>query len=410
MGEAGMVIVGAGEAGAAAALALRGKGWTGPITLIGEEPRAPYERPPLSKAVMTSANEPSAPTILTDATMREKEIEHAAAIRAIAIDPAARCVVLADGRRIAYRKLLLATGVAARRLSVAGSGGLIYLRTFDDALAIRSRLQPGAHIGLIGGGFIGLELAASAVQRGCKVTVLEMAPRILMRGVTEGLAERIAGLHRRAGVDLRTAVGILAIEHSGNHQTIVLNDGARITCDAVIAGVGAQPSMDLAVTGGLEFENGIRVDAYLRTSTPDIYAAGDCCSFPHPLYDGRRIRLEAWRNAREQGAVAAANMLGETAIYDAVPSFWSDQYDVTLRIAGLADGAARTLVRDLGEGIQLNFHLAEDGRLLAASSLGPDRIIAKELRLAEMLIAKRARPDVGALANPEVRLKSLLAA
>jgi 3-phenylpropionate/trans-cinnamate dioxygenase ferredoxin reductase subunit len=391
-------------------LALRGKGWTGPITLIGEEPRAPYERPPLSKAVMTSANEPSAPTILTDATMREKEIEHAAAIRAIAIDPAARCVVLADGRRIAYRKLLLATGVAARRLSVAGSGGLIYLRTFDDALAIRSRLQPGAHIGLIGGGFIGLELAASAVQRGCKVTVLEMAPRILMRGVTEGLAERIAGLHRRAGVDLRTGVGILAIEHSGNHQTIVLNDGARITCDAVIAGVGAQPSMDLAVTGGLEFENGIRVDAYLRTSTPDIYAAGDCCSFPHPLYDGRRIRLEAWRNAREQGAVAAANMLGETAIYDAVPSFWSDQYDVTLRIAGLADGAARTLVRDLGEGIQLNFHLAEDGRLLAASSLGPDRIIAKELRLAEMLIAKRARPDVGALANPEVRLKSLLAA
>jgi 3-phenylpropionate/trans-cinnamate dioxygenase ferredoxin reductase subunit len=410
MSEPGMVIVGAGEAGASAAVALREKSWTGAITLLGEQPHAPYELPPLSKAVMTAAEEPSAPTILHESRMREKAIDFRASSPAASIDARKSCVVLDDGEQIPYQKLLLATGARARPLASAGSAKILYLRTFADAQAIRARLQPGAHIGIIGGGFIGLELAASASQRGCRVTVLEMAPAILMRGVPRELADIMEERHRKAGLDLRTGVVFSGFESTSTRQSILLADGSRIDCDAVIAGVGAIPETTLAAASSLQIENGIRVDDQLRTSEPGIFAAGDCCSFPHPLYDGRRIRLEAWRNARDQGAIAAANMLGAGVTYDAVPSFWSDQYELTLRIAGLPDAAATSISRDLGEGLHLTFHLANDGRLVAASSIGPDIRIAKEIRLAEMLIAKRLRPDPKALMSSDVRLKSLLAA
>jgi len=410
MSDAGMVIVGAGEAGANAALTLRDKGWTGSITLIGEQPHAPYELPPLSKAVMTAADEPAAPTILDESRIREKNIDFRAPSPAASIDAGKHCVVLDSGKQIPYQKLLLATGARARPLAAAGSAEILYLRSFADAQAIRARLLPGAHIGIIGGGFIGLELAASASQRGCRVTVLEMAPDILMRGVPRELADIIGTRHRKAGVDLRTGVTIRGFAGAGSRQSILLADGSRIDCEAIIAGVGAIPETKLAEACGLRIENGIRVDEQLMTSEPDIFAAGDCCSFPHALYDGRRIRLEAWRNARDQGATAAANMLGAGVTYDAVPSFWSDQYELTLRIAGLTDAASHSVSRDLGEGLSFTFHLAEDGRLVAASSIGPDSRIAKEIRLAEMLIAKRLHPDPKALMSSDIRLKSLLAA
>ncbi len=410
MSKAGMVIVGAGEAGASAALALRDKGWTGGITLIGEQPHAPYELPPLSKAVMTAAAEPSVPTTLSESRMREKAIDFVISSPAASIDTGEHCVVLDSGESNPYRKLLLATGARPRPLSEAGSADILYLRSFADAQAIRARLLPGAHIGIIGGGFIGLELAASVSQRGCRVTVMELAPDILMRGVPRDLADVIGARHRKAGVDLRTGVVINGFEGTGSRQSILLADGSRIDCDAIIAGVGAIPETTLAAACGLQIENGIRVDQQLTTSEPDIFAAGDCCSFPHPLYEARRIRLEAWRNARDQGATAAANMLGADVTYDAVPSFWSDQYELTLCIAGLTDAAANSISRDLGEGLSLTFHLAKDGRLIAASSIGPDSKIAKEIRLAEMLIAKRLHPDPMALMSPDIRLKSLLAA
>lgn len=410
MSEAGMVIVGAGEAGASAALALREKGWSGTITLIGEQPHAPYELPPLSKAVMTAADEPSAPTILEETRMREKAIDFLPSSSAALIEAGKHFVVLDSGRRIPYRKLLLATGARARPLAAAGSAEVLYLRSYADAQTIRAWLLPGAHIGIIGGGFIGLELAASAIRRGCRVTVLESAPEILMRGVPRNLADIIAMRHRKAGVDLRTGVAISGFESIGGRRWILLADGLKIDLDAIIAGVGAIPETRLAEGCGLQIENGIRVDGQLMTSEPGIFAAGDCCSFPHSLYDGRRIRLEAWRNARDQGAIAAANMLGAGVAYDAVPSFWSDQYELTLRIAGLTDAASHSVSRDLGQGLGLTFHLADDGRLVAASSIGPDSRIAKEIRLAEMLIAKRLRPDPKALMSSDVRLKSLLAA
>jgi 3-phenylpropionate/trans-cinnamate dioxygenase ferredoxin reductase component len=410
MTEAGIVIVGAGEAGACAALALRESGWTGRVTLIGEELEPPYERPPLSKTVITATVEPSAPVVLGESLRKEKQIEFLAGVQAVAIDRANRSVELEDGRRIPYRKLLLATGARSRQLSIAGSAQPLYLRTFSEALTIRAQLRPGSRIGIVGGGFIGMELAASARQRGCKVTVFEMAPRILMRCVPPEIADAVARRHRVGGVELRTDIRLQAIEGSAAGQSIVLTDGTKSACDGVIVGIGAIPETNLASKAGLDLENGVRVDTHLQTSDSDIFAAGDCCSFPHPLYDGRRIRLEAWRNAREQGAHAARNMLGADAVYDAVPSFWSDQFDLTLRIVGLPDAAATTVTRSLDADVQLHFHLAEDGRLIAASAIGPDAKIAKEVRLAEMLIAKRPRPDPNALARPEVRLKSLLAA
>jgi 3-phenylpropionate/trans-cinnamate dioxygenase ferredoxin reductase component len=227
-----------------------------------------------------------------------------------------------------------------------------------------------------------------------------------MRGVPVEVAERVAKRHVAAGVDLRTGVCIERIGRHGDRESVILADGNVLDYDVVVTDIGAVPDTRLAEASGLAVENGVRVDEYLRTDDSDIYAAGDCCSFPHPLYDGRRIRLEAWRNAQDQGNVVATNMLGGKDAYAAVPWFWSDQYDQTLQVAGLSDEGASMVEREL-VGAQLFFHLDADGRLVAASGIGPNGVI-RDIRLAEMLIAKRATPDPAALASPEVKLKSLL--
>lgn len=404
-----MVIVGAGEAGARAAITLREQGWDGPVTVIGAESCPPYERPPLSKAVLLAEAEaePAPATVLDRDRAAALGIELILGTEVTAIDRAARSITLAGGRALPYSRLLLATGARPRRLAVPGHEQALYLRRFEDALALRPRLRPGARVAIIGGGFIGLELAAAAVARGCAVTVIEALPRILMRGVPAELAAAIADRHRAAGVALRTGIGIDRIEPDG---AVILADGGRITADTVIAGIGAVPETALAEAAGLAIDNGIAVDATLATGDPDIFAAGDCAACAHPLYAGRRIRLEAWRNALDQGVLAARNMLGRGEAIAAVPWFWSDQHELTLQIAGLADEGPVIVARDLGDGAQLLFHLAADGRLVAASGLGPLGRIAREIRLAEMLIARRAAPDPGALASPAVRLKSLLAA
>jgi 3-phenylpropionate/trans-cinnamate dioxygenase ferredoxin reductase component len=231
-----------------------------------------------------------------------------------------------------------------------------------------------------------------------------------MRGVPAAIADIVAQRHRAAGVELVTGAAIATIRRAGEGHAIVLADGRRIEADCVIAGIGAAPDVSLAEAAGLAIDNGVAVDGRLRTSDPDIYAAGDCASFPHPLYRGRRIRLEAWRNAFDQGAFAAKSMLGAAQDYQALPWFWSDQHDFTLQIAGMVDEGRETIVRDLGDGALLLFHLTDDGRLAAASAIGPLGRIGREVRLAEMLIAKRAQPDRHALATPDVKLKSLLVA
>ena len=408
--DAGIVIIGAGEAGARAAAALRENHYSGPVTLIGEESHLPYERPPLSKAAMTAADEPNAATIMTEAQMAAHDIRHLSGVMVTEIDRAGHTVHLDDGSRITYARLLLATGARPRKLSTPGADAetVLYLRTFSDALAMRAYLKPGIRLVVIGGGFIGLEIAASALDRGCSVTVVEMAPRILGRAVPAEVAAVVAEAHAAAGIQLVVGIGLTAIERQGRSSVVVLADGTRLVCDAIIAGVGAIPETGLAEKAGLTIENGIRVNGQLQTDDPDIFAAGDCCAFPHPLFGGRRLRLEAWRNAQDQGSHAARAMLGDTAAFAAVPWFWSDQHDRTLQIAGLPDEGDTTVARDLG-GTTLHFHL-KAGRLVGASAFGPIGKVAREIRLAEMLIAKRAHPPAAALADPAVKLKSLLAA
>ena len=409
---AGMVIIGAGECGARAALALRENGYQGPVTLVGDEPHHPYERPPLSKDMLALDEAPPPKWVSTPEIFAEKNIACITGKSAVSIDRAARTVRFSDGMSLPYAKLLLATGAVPRRLPLAeqASERVAYLRTFADALRIRDHLLPGRHVVIIGGGFIGLELAASARKRGCEVTIIEAQQRILMRGVPQEIAEIVAARHLVEGAELICGVGLTAIAASENGVCVELNDGRTIDADLAVIGIGAVPITGLAENAGLTLDNGIAVDEFLRTSDPDILAAGDCCSFPLAIYGGRRVRLESGRNAQDQGALAARNMLGAGEAISAVPWFWSDQHDLTLQIAGLAEGAAQTVRRDIGDGAFILFHLAPDGRLLAASGIGPGNAVAKDIRLAEMLIARHAAPDIGDLASPDFRLKKLLAA
>jgi len=406
----GMVIIGAGECGGRAALALRDLGYQGPVTLVGDEPHLPYERPPLSKDAMAS-DAPEIKAITSDAVLAEKAIRHIHSVQAVAIDREAHAVRLSDGSVLPYDKLLLATGSTPRKLPMPGPGArCVYLRTFADALAIRAHLRAGNRIAIVGGGFIGLELAAAARKLGASVTVIEAQPRILMRGVPAEIAEIIHDAHVAEGVDILCGDGIASIADDGKQVRVTLAGGREISADLAIIGIGAMPVTGLAAEAGLTIDNGIAVDAQLRSSDPDIFAAGDCCSFPLAVYDGRRVRLEAWRNAQEQGALAAGNMLGAGEAHAAVPWFWSDQYGLSLQIAGLSDEGSSIVRRDLSDGAFILFHLAGDGRLVAASGIGPGNAVARDIRLAEMLIGKRAKPAPEALGSQAVKLKSLLAA
>lgn len=409
MTETGMVIIGAGEAGARAAVELRSQGWTGPITLIGEETRAPYERPPLSKDVLLAEDVPSPVFILDNEKLSQNDITYLSGCKVEAIERTNRTVILADGRQIPYYRLLLATGARPRKFSLEGSDteSLLYLRTFFDALTLRSQLKPGKRIAVIGGGFIGLEAAASAIEKGCTVTLIEQGPRILMRGVPKEIADIVEARHRAAGVEFKFGVSIESIDNKLDGQTITLADGTIINCDSIIIGIGAIPETSLADKCGLEIENGVRVDETLRTSDPNIFAAGDCCSFPHHLHGGKRIRLEAWRNAQDQGIHVARNMLGSNEPFEVVPWFWSNQYELTLQVTGLQDSGEKTVIRHLGDAGKLFFHFSADGKLVAASGIGT-AAIAKEVRIAEMLIEKQGILDSNVFERPEVKLKSLL--
>ncbi len=409
--DTGMVIIGAGECGVRAAFALRENGYQGPVTLIGTEKHLPYERPPLSKEAMVSEDHPIPRTIAAESLFTERNIGFIGSSTASSINREVKSVTLDDGRQIPYERLLFATGAIPRPLPLAaGSKHCATLRSFDDALAIRARFQPGARIVIVGGGFIGLELAASARKRGASVTVIEAQSRIMMRGVPEEIAEAIDTRHRDEGVTILCDTGIVSFADTADNVAITLSTGDVIVADLAIIGIGATPVTALAESSGLETGNGIVVNDWLQTSDPDIYAAGDCCIFPLAIYGGRRVRLEAWRNAQEQGALAARNMLGAQEPHQAVPWFWSDQYELGLQVAGLSDEGTQTIRRDLGEGAFILFHLAVDGRLVAASGIGPGNAVAKDIRLAEMLIARGARPDSGQLAASHVKLKSLLAA
>jgi len=405
----GMVIVGGGECGVRAALALRELGYAGPVTLIGGETHLPYERPPLSKSAIAEAEAPLPKTIATHDRLSDAGIGVITGNPTLAIDRTKRQVELSDGASVPYEKLLLATGAVPRRLPGAPQGAL-YLRTFGDAMLIRSRLNAGCKAAIVGGGFIGLELAASARLRGAEVTVIEPQKRLLMRGVPEEIAAAVTSRHAAEGVEVLCGHGMERIEETGATTAIRTTGGREVEADLCVIGIGVVPSVELALAAGLQIDNGVAVDEYLRSSDPDIFAAGDCCSFPLGIYDGRRVRLEAWRNAQEQGALAAANMIGGMQPHRAIPWFWSDHYDITVFAAGLPDEGRITIRRDLGDGAFLLFHLAGDGRLVAVSGVGSGNAVAREIRLGEMLIARRAKPLPDQLGAADIKLKTLLVA
>ena len=405
-----MVIIGGGKAGSRAAVGLRENGHTGPITLITGEVHAPYDRPPLSKAAITGEEEPTPPWLTDVVTLASINVSLVTSNPAVSIDRGAKTVTLTDGTSVPYDKLLLATGAMPRRLALPGSDSPLvrYLRTFEDALALRRDIKPGGRIIIVGGGFIGLEVAASARKRGADVTLIEGLPRILSRGVPEEIAAIVTARHIAGGVDLRTGTGIAGFQETHGGIEVKLATGLTVHGDLVLVGIGAMPVTGLAEQAGLIIDNGIAVDDELRTSDPDIYAAGDCVSFPLTVYGGRRVRLESWRSAQDQGELAAANMLGKGQKLTTVPWFWSDQYELTMQITGLQDEATSQVRRDLSDTAFIIFHMAADGRLVAASGIGEGNAVARDIRLAEMIIGKGLKPTPDQLADPMVNLKRLL--
>jgi 3-phenylpropionate/trans-cinnamate dioxygenase ferredoxin reductase subunit len=407
-----IVVVGAGECGARAVAALRDRGFQGGITLVGDEVHAPYERPPLSKAALLDDDEPSPVTVATTEGMAELAVDFRPGETAASIDRAGRSIELGDGQRIGYDRLLLAVGASARRLPIDGGHLALTLRTFDDAVALRARFGPGRRVVIIGAGLIGLELAAAASAKGCEVTVLEVAPRPLGRIVPSPIADVIAARHADAGVDLRCGVVIDRLESSASGTRVIVGapEGPlAIEADVVVAGIGSSPNVALAESAGLDIENGIAVDATLATSDPAIFAAGDCCSFPHIGFGGQRVRIESWRNALDQGDFVAASLLGVPEPFVTIPWFWSDQYDLGLQVAGLPPLAVVEVVRRRSDGVEIRFGCDADGAIVSAGGVAPGTGVAKDIAVAQRLIATRARPEPALLADTDVSLKSLLA-
>lgn len=399
-----IVIIGAGMAGARACINLRANDYQGEIVLIGEELHLPYDRPPLSKSSILQDAEPEPIWLMDETIASELKVSVRRGVQATAINRAEKTVSLSDGTSQPYSKLLLATGAKPRRLTLPGGEHALLLRNHEDTLELRKRFQPGKNVVIIGGGFIGLELASSAAKRGCHVTLVEAQPRILMRGVPEPVAKIIHNEHVKHGVEMLTATALSHLTADAVH----LADGRVLPADTIIAGIGAAPDVALATAAGLAIENGIACNSRMQTSDPDIYAAGDCASYVNEKLGGRRMRLEAWRSAQEQAATAAENMLGGSKMHNSIPWFWSDQYDLGLQIAGMADMGPVTVERRAAEDSLVLFHLAEDGTLMGASGIGVGTAIGRDIKMAEMMMAKAMKPSPTALADPAHPLKSLL--
>ncbi len=395
-----IVIIGANLAGGRAAEALRAEGYDGRLTLVGEEPHRPYERPPLSKEILRGEWEPDKAFLRPAEYYAENDIELLLGSRATTLD--ADAVALADGTRVEHDVLLLCTGGRPRTLPIPGADldGVFTLRTIDDSLAILGSFQPGEPIVVIGAGFIGAEVAASAKTFGCEVTLLEALPVPMERALGRELGEVYAAIHRDNGVDLRTGVEVERIEGDKELERVALADGTTFDARAVVIGVGIEPNVELARDAGIDCDNGILVDERCATSMPGVFAAGDVANHPNPIL-GERIRVEHWQNAQNQAAAAAKAMLGQEAPFAEVPWFWSDQYDVNLQMAGHPTRWDRIVYRgDVDARAFAAFYL--DGERLVAA-LGVNK--AKEVRGARALIEAGVQLSDDELADDDVDLR-----
>lgn len=398
-----VVIVGAGEAGVAAASAIRESGDHRRIILISEEPHLPYERPPLSKEALTDEI-PALKTIRPAPWFKEQSIDLRLGWRVQFIDPARRSLVLETGGRaeeLFYDQLLLATGARVRTMTDAPAG-VCYLRTHEDSVALRSRLSQAQRLLVIGGGVIGLEVASSARHMGKEVVVLDMAPRLMARALAPDVSDVIAELHRDGGVDIRLNAGSIDLRQTAQGMRAILGDGTVYDGDLVAAGIGVIPNTELAAQAGCALENGILVDETGQTSVPGIYAAGDAAAFPHPVFD-RHVRVEAWQHARRHGAHVGRAMAGTPASYSEVPWFWTDQHGVNVQVAGLAADCDRTLWRGAGPA-RTALHFSGN-RLVAATTLNNGR----DMRPVTNLIAAGWHGNPQALLDASTPLGKLAA-
>ena len=402
-----VVIIGAGHAGGTAAALLRQYGHEGPIVLAGEEPAAPYQRPPLSKAWLKGEADLEALLLRPESFYVEHGIELRTGVTAIAIDAGARTVTFDDGTIEPYDALIMATGSTARRLAIPGGdrADLLELRTLADAERLKAALGPGRRLAIVGGGYVGLEAAASARALGAEVVVIERMDRVLARVASETLSSFFTTRHRREGVEILTGAEVSAFEDTG----VRLADGRLIAADSVLVGVGALASDQLARAAGLACGNGVVVDESALTSDPAIWAIGDVTFRPVPSHGGHRHRLESVPNALEQAKQAAAAIVGRAPPTPEVPWFWSDQYELKLQIAGLPDGADRQLVRGdpgvIGEGASFAvFHLGCD-RILCVEAVNA----AAEFMAGRMMIGKATPVDAAKLVDPSVSMKQVAA-
>jgi 3-phenylpropionate/trans-cinnamate dioxygenase ferredoxin reductase subunit len=398
-----VVIAGAGQAAAQAIVTLRHGGFAGDIVLTGEEAYLPYQRPPLSKKFLAGELELERLFLRHAHFYAENRVEVRLGTRVEAINRATRTVRL-GGEDVRYDRLILATGSHVRRLSVPGEdlAGVHYLRTVDDVRGIRARFGPGGRLVVIGAGYIGLEVAAVAVTAGLKVTVVEIADRVMGRVVSPPLSRFYERVHRTAGVRFRLQTGITEIRESADGLQVVCTQGEDLSADLVVIGVGILPTTALAEDAGLSCDNGIIVDEFCRTGDPCIYAAGDCTNHPNTLL-GRRLRLESVHNAQEQGKAAALSILGKPEAYAQVPWFWSDQFDLKLQITGLADGYTTMVIRGDTDGRSFAAFYFADKRLIAVHAVNSPR----EFMLSKKLIAQGAHLDADAVADSSVPFKDL---
>jgi 3-phenylpropionate/trans-cinnamate dioxygenase ferredoxin reductase subunit len=406
MSDRTFVIVGASLAGAKAAEELRERGFDGRVVLVGAEAELPYERPPLSKDYLRGESERSSARVHDAAYYQEHEIELLLGTTVTAIDPAAGNVTLDGERALEFDRLLVSTGAEPRRLQVEGADldGIHYLRTLADCDRLRGRIDQGGHVAVIGAGWIGSEVAASARQRGLDVTLIDPLSLPNERIFGSEIGEFYRDVHARHGIELMLGDGIEAFEGDGSVRRVRTASGRTAECDFAVVGVGILPRVELARDAGLEVDNGLVVDGHLRTSAENVFAAGDVANAWYPWY-GRRIRVEHWANALNQGPFAARTMLGEDIEYDQIPYFFSDQYDVGMEYSGYApewDSVVFRGDRDGGEFIAFWLH---EGRVVAGMNVNVWDVNEQ----VQGLIRSRRAVDVASLADADTPLETLAA-
>ncbi len=398
-----VVIVGAGQAGLQTAISLRQGGFEGRIILVGAEEHLPYQRPPLSKQVLKGEFDAERCTLRGADFLEKQEIDFRPGVRVTGLDRRGGYVQLEAEQVIDYDHLVIATGSRLNRIELSGSrlAGVHYLRTIDDALALREELKPGSRLAVAGGGYIGLEVAASARALGCEVAVVEAQPHIMQRSALPPIGDRLLERHREEGVDIHLGRLLTEIHGVGRVRAISLDDGTLIDCDLVLKGLGVQPELRWLEGSGIEVGRGVRVDAQCRTNDPRVFAAGDCAETAHPLY-ADPVVLESVQNAVSQGKLCAASILGNDARYEDVPWFWSEQYDARLQMAGLPQADDTLVLRH------------DDPNSLTVLSMGADRLNAiqcinapRDYMAGRKLIAAGTAVDMERLGDPSHPLQDL---